>query len=336
MNPNRPLSSLTAALLAGLLFVGGSSVPGAQGQETFDAPAEAADSAEQPARVEADAVPASELPTPELPVPDEKDEPAPSPVFPAATHLWGRFPVGSYRVLRTITETFNPDGSLLGKSVTTKHEVLKAVVDDTYVLDVKAAVDLDGKQVSGDWKTRALKLATDEPGRLIESADLGAATVEVHGEPFECRLWEFRYADENETVVQQTHYRRDGFPHAVRMSRTVLTEEEGGGPEATLSMEVTTMPVPYLLRGRIVSGCRTRWSRRSAKGRTVRSVFLCESVPGGAVEASSTDTDSEGRRVRHSVTELVDYGVAPIPDPTGKTSTGGPRDSGRGDTTGGQ
>ncbi len=300
-------------MLGGVFTLFGIHAQGARGQE-LTAEADLGGAEEAPA--ETDSLPEPKSPAPDEPDSDEKGEPAPPPVFPAESHLWGRFPTGSYRVQRTITETFNPDGSLLGKSVTTKHEVLKAVADDAYVLDVKAAVDLDGKQVAGDWKTRALKLATDNPGRVVESADLGTESVEINGEPLACRLWEFRYAEENETVLQQTHFNADRFPYAMRIRRASFSGEEEGEPEETLLMEITAMPAPSLLRGRIVSGCRTRWTRRSSKGRSIRSVFLCESVPGGAVEATSTDIDTEGRRVRHSVTELVDYGIGQ-PDGSG-------------------
>jgi hypothetical protein len=235
-------------------------------------------------------------------------------VFPAKLHPWARFPVGAWREIEITTETFDEKGKLFGRSVTSQKEILKAVADDSYVLDVQATVDVSGKRIEGPWNTRVLRLSTDRPGAVFSTTRQADQQLALNVGVVNCELWEVQYTEESRNMVDRIHYSPDVYPHILQ--RDVIEHTDDSSIELPSLDSVTTVAraVPHSWEGRIIECASQQIVRRREKGDSQTLTLLSHEVPGGEVSNESTDFDSTGRRIRWSVLQLVSYGESPSTD----------------------
>jgi hypothetical protein len=233
--------------------------------------------------------------------------------LPAKLHQWARFPIGSWRELEITTETYDADGKLAGQSITTQKEILKAVADDTYVLEVQATVDVSGKRIEGPWNTRVLRLATDRPHAILATNQKGVEQLEIESGPIECQVWELQYTEDGQNMIENVSFSDQTFPYVWK--REVFTGSQKSPLQGLPldSMTTTARGVPFTLEGRIIE-CASQFStRRRDKGDSQILSLVSPEIPGGEVSSRVTDFDTDGNRIRWSVLKLLSYGDSPIP-----------------------
>jgi hypothetical protein len=233
--------------------------------------------------------------------------------LPAKLHHWARFPIGAWREVEITTETFDAEGKLAGQSITTQKEVLKAVTDDTYVLEVQATVDVSGKRIEGPWNTRVLKLATDRPHAILASNHKGVEQLEIESGAVECQIWEVQYTEDGRNLLEQISFSDQTYPYVWK--RDVFASSENSPLQGLPldSMTTTARSVPFSLEGRIIE-CASQYStRRRDKGDSQILALVSAEIPGGEVSSRVTDFDTNGNRIRWSVLKLLSYGDSPSP-----------------------
>ena len=228
--------------------------------------------------------------------------------LPEEHHAWGRFAPGAWREFQVTTETFDSEQKLVNRSVTTQKEVLEASDDHTYTLKVQAAVDLVGKRIVGDWKTRVLHWATDGTGEITQTVQADTVAMSVEGVKAECQLWELTYRDDARLLLDRIYYYPQRFPFIAKRE----TYEHEQSPETSIpeqSTEVTAWVIPYVLQGKMVRCSCLGILQQRPKGRSSRILFTSPDVPGGEVAAWTSDYDSQGQLTRWSTMELIGYGA---------------------------
>lgn len=230
--------------------------------------------------------------------------------YPAEHHPWGRFPVGTWREIEITTETFDENNKLFGRSVTTQKEILKAVSEDSYVIDVQATVDVSGKRIQGPWNTRVLRLATDRPGAIFSSTRQDDHLLALSIGAVSCQVWEVRYSDESSNLVDRVYYSPEVYPHV--LARNVIEQTEDSPVEMAPLDAVATVAqtLPHTFEGRILESVTQQTVRRREKGNSQTVAILASEIPGGELEAQSTDFNSAGRRIRWSVQKLLGHGTS--------------------------
>ncbi len=234
--------------------------------------------------------------------------------LPAEHHVWARFQPGAWRELRTVSETFDEVGQIVSRNTTTLKEVLQAVSAETYALHVQATVELPGKRVVGDWKTRILDLATDSANSNVESRRLEDQPYQVAGPAVSCQVWELRYRDEALNLVELIHYDPMRFPFVMKRETLTDTSPASGEFLTDRLVQVTAQELPFQWGEQMIACACERSYRHRAKGDTHSLRFISPTVPGGELAAWSTDYDAQGQRVRWSVTSLVASGTTPPDD----------------------
>jgi len=274
--------------------------------------ARAQDETEPQAEVAVAATDSSPDASAEPPQKEKAKDPSPKRlVLPPAHHRWARFQPGAWRELRVTTETFDNEGKVVSQSVTTQQEVLEGVNEESYEFDIQATVDLSGKRIAGEWKSRVLHLATDSAGQIVDARQLEEASLSVGGQPVDCQVWEIRYNEDARTLVDRIYYAPELFPYILQRETSEADDAAGDRPRVGQTTKVVALEVPYVVDGRIAACSCIQTIRSSVKGNTVRVVFESDEVPGGEVAAWSTDYDDQGRRTKWSVLELLSYGEAP-------------------------
>jgi hypothetical protein len=229
-------------------------------------------------------------------------------VLPAEQHAWARFPAGTWREIRTTTETFDEAGALASRSVTTQQESLQSVSDQRYALDVQATVDLVGKQITGKWINRVLHNVTDGPGPIISTRRLEDKSIRLANKAVNCQVWEVAYSDEARTLVDRIFYEPVQYPYILRRETSAGT----GAPDGELPVQqvqsVEAVEMLYLVDGQALPCTCLKTTRRTEKGSSVQVALVTAEIPGGEAAVWSTDFDPQGQRSRWSFQELVDYG----------------------------
>lgn len=235
--------------------------------------------------------------------------------LPREHHRWARFEPGAWREVEVVTETFDESGQLANRSTTTQKEILDAVADGKYALRVQATVLHSGKQIAGDWKTRALEIATDSASPLSESRRLEDRVLSVAGRSAECQVWELFYPRNGTQLREVIHYAPSRYPYVLQ--RETSEPEQNESQELQQRTRVTAVDVSFQIRDKPLKCACSRTYRHRAKGETITFEFTNPDVPGGEVVVRTTDLDAEGRRVRWTVTTLLDFGEsAPSTDGT--------------------
>lgn len=283
-------------------------------------------------------------------------KPQPSPPFrlPITQHTWARFQPGAWRETQTVTETLDEQGNVTARNLTLHKETLEAVAEGKVVLKVQATVELGGKRIVGETKTRVLHLETDGAGPLLETRRIENRPLTLNGQTIDCEVWELFYQEGAGNLRDVIHYRADKFPNVLRRETFVdlgkpamevdakpvdATANEAEQPKPSVKppspavaeqlIEVLAQQVPYEYGERILSCALIRNYRHRNKGDSVRLLFKSSEIPGGELATQMTDFDAQGKVVRRSVTRLLDYAGEPVhneieatePEPPAKQPT---------------
>ncbi len=232
--------------------------------------------------------------------------------LPAEHHPWARFAPGAWREVEITTETFDEQGELVNRSVTTQQEILKSVSGDRYTLDVQATVDLVGKRIVGAWITRVLHLPTDRAGEIVETVPLDDASIHVGGREIECQTWKVVYRDDARTLIDRIRYTPGHFPFV--LDRTTLPGNGADNSPQTAIQVVSAvaLDIPYTIDDQVIRSSCVQTKRQGDKGSTNRIAFIAAEVPGGELVARTSDFDLQGTLTRWSTQELLRYGLTPL------------------------
>ena len=252
--------------------------------------------------------------------------------LPMQHHAWARFQPGAWREMQTITTVVDESGNPATQNLTIQRETLEAVAEGKYVLKVQATIEVGGKQIVGEEKTRVLHLATDGAGPLSETLRMDDGILPLNGRELACQVWELRYQDDARSLREVVHYSDSLFPYVLQ--RQVFVDEgpgeaaeeaaEESQPDGELAassaaerrIELVALDVPCLHEEQLLRCTCLRSYRHREKGDSVRVAFVSPEMPGGEVMVSTSELDAEGQLVRSSVTRLVGFGGTLIPSET--------------------
>lgn len=228
-------------------------------------------------------------------------------VLPPEQHPWGRFAPGAWRTLRITAVAADQQADQPAETVVVQTEVLRAIDDDRYTLDVQATVEIGGKSLVGNWRQRQLSFALDRAVTRIVHKSLGESSAEVGAFETPCAVWELAYEVDAISMVDRVYYNGQIAPF-VLLRESVEQVESTARPPQVVRTELVGRQLPYVIRDQSIQcDCRRR-TTRGAKGRSVEIAFVTDAIPGGEAAAWSTDWNAQGNRVRSSRSELVDYG----------------------------
>lgn len=251
-------------------------------------------------------------PAPTLPPPPQEPEIR----LPSEYHPWTRHPVGAFRTLKILAETFDPAGEPVSRTQTQQRDAMTAIHDEGYTLRTTVSLQIAEANVPSETGECSLHRLTDSAGSITSAAELDPAEVNIDGETILCRRWRLSVEAGQRTGVETLWYSAERSPHLLRREKT-MTETAGAGATITTQW-VTQTGLPYPYRDQIFDTYRVREEVVSPAGRIDRLEVRADGVPGGLVAASVTERDPEGRRVRWTVTELEDFASGPESAPQRK------------------
>jgi hypothetical protein len=219
---------------------------------------------------------------------------------------WGRFDPGAWKLVRVSTESFDPSGSTL--SVTETKTILEQVSRDSLTLQIQVAMELGEKIL--DTRPQSVRQGFDGelPVAGAVTRQLGTEVVTIQDRRIECKVQEVSVKDANSRTVTKTYYCDQVEPYVMRR-HSLKTDSSGKTVLAETNVEVTALDVPCKVLRESQTAAHVRAEYKSPRGSTVTVAVTSMAVPGGVVCQTLKELDSQGRLVRRSSLELLDYGV---------------------------
>ena len=236
--------------------------------------------------------------------------------LPAEQHPWGRFPVGSWKTVRVVSELLDEQGNVGTVTITDTTTTLIAADKAGYSLRIDSTVEVAGKQFASQPQIVKHGYNGESAGQTMKVKKLGNVELVIDGKAVPTELREAVFMEEGTTRVSTIHYSGDVSPFVLR--RETRTD---GVPEAQANktlVETISLELPHVVLGKRTTGVFLKTTRQTTQGTKVTLEVLSNAVPGGVVQHWASETDASNKSVRRSVLELVGYAVGarvPTADP---------------------
>lgn len=227
-------------------------------------------------------------------------------------HPWGGFEPGAWKLVRVVTETLNPDGTLTGTSTTDTRTVLIESDPEIFTLRQSVTVEVAGKRFEAEPKTVAQGFCGQRPGQSIRFSAPKSAEVVVEGRPISCRVQQMMISGPSTKKVTKVYFHDKIQPHVLKRE-TVITEPGGHESVSESTTEVVALNMPFQALTEVQTTAHLRTVHKHPKGTVVTTAVHSPEVPGGVVAHWSKELDQQGNVVRRSTLELVDYGLKSQP-----------------------
>ena len=234
--------------------------------------------------------------------------------IPPEHHPWGRFPVGSWKTVRVISETLDDQGRVANLSITESRTTLTAIDAAGYTLRIDTTVEVAGKRFASQPQSVKYGYYGETAGQAVSIRKTGDAELTIDGRTIPCEVRQSVIEAAGVKRISTIHYAGQVPPYQLRREST--TE---GGPEeqrATMLVEVIALNLPERVIDEVRTAAYVKTTRRQAQGMKVTMEVHCEDVPGSVVGHAARENDAAGRTIRRSTLELIDYAIGGYPPNT--------------------
>ncbi len=224
-------------------------------------------------------------------------------------HAWARFGVGAWRQVRILTETFDEQGQVTSSSVADNLTTLEKVGADGVTLKMEVTVEVAGQKFPSPPQFVQEGYAGETLGQTVSITPLGDEKLTVDGREIACRSQQIEILGGGNKEVVQISYLPDSTPTILRRKST--TRDARGETMQEAISEVFALDKRLRVLGEAIErrGYRMRQVLKTARGTTTAWSDHVDNVPGEVVAHTSQKLDSEGRLVRRTTLELVDFGT---------------------------
>ena len=233
-------------------------------------------------------------------------------LIPREHHEWGRFPLGSWKKVRVVTEKLDGEGKVVSSSGNEVTTTVVAVHANSVELRVESIVEVAGKQFNQQPQIvrqgfeGAVNPEVEENERVIKSD--GKSEVVIDGQTVESEVKTVTVRRDTCRWTSRIYYSQNIAPYVLR--REIISRDPSGRQtHYETSVEVTAIDMPHEVDGVIRPTSHVRTTTTTPKGKTVTLEVRCEDVPGGFISHTSKELDNQGRLIGRSTLQLLEYHV---------------------------
>jgi hypothetical protein len=233
--------------------------------------------------------------------------------LPAELHPWGKFEPGAWKRIHMVTETYNEQGTIASTNITDSKTTLFDIEDDSLTLETKACVEMAGKRFESEPQMVKQGFHGEVLTPNLKVKESAAGQVEIDDRKISCQVLKLESVNSSSKTATTIYYSTSIVPNILkRESKT--TDLEGKTVLSETTATLIALDMPCRIEGETHSAAHLKTVQKSPKGTVTSLAVLCPDIPGGIVSHSSKELDANGRLVRQSVLELVDYGSEPEKD----------------------
>jgi hypothetical protein len=236
--------------------------------------------------------------------------PAQQPAFPPDHHPWGRFPLGSWKLVRVVGETLDAQGRVANITTTETRTTLVASDANSYTLRIDTTIETAGRKFSSVPQLVKHGYYGETPGQPVSVKALGESQLALDGRLVACEVRQAVVETGGVKRVSKIHYSDKVPPYQLR--RETTAEDAAEEKKATTLVEIVSLDLPQRVVGEIKQASYVKTTHTQPQGKKVTLEVQCDDVPGGVVSHWANETNADGKSLRRSTLELVDY---EIPEP---------------------
>lgn len=241
-----------------------------------------------------------------------------APLAPAAendaflqhAHAWARFGQGSWRTVRIVTQNFDERSEPTDSSITDNKTTVEEVTPERVTLKVEVTVEVAGQRFPSQPQIIKQGYAGETIGQTISVKSLEGETVSIDGEQIECETEQIEILGGVTREVSLISYAPEHVP-AILKRKSTMSDAAGTKTmqEATSEVKAAGLARRVLDERELKPAYLVRQVQRNDRGVTTTWSWHVPEVPGEIVDQCSKKVDTQGRLVRQTTLELVDYGV---------------------------
>ncbi len=224
----------------------------------------------------------------------------------AMLHSWGRFDPGCWKLVRVISETLDEQGQVVSTCTTDTKTTLVDIDNEGVTLEVSARMEVAGKRFQADPQTikQGFHGEVADPHLSIKPPVDGEVVIGARSIP--CKVQQLEAEGPKGKTVINVYYSSSVAPYVLKRE-CITTGSDAATPPSELTMEVIALDMPVRLNDQIRTGVHVRTVQRNGKGTVTTLAIVIPDVPGGVVRHSSKEVDKNGRVIRRSTLEVLDY-----------------------------
>jgi hypothetical protein len=220
-------------------------------------------------------------------------------------HVWGHFRPGSWVVLRQGTETLDADGRVVSTSTAETRTTLADVDDACMTFRVQASLEVGGRRIEGPQQELRQGLDGDRPAPASVEV-VGRETVTIQGRGYPCRVERSTTENDGRRTTTKLWTSPETAPFELRRETTIVDVATGRVLDET-RVEVVSLAQPRRILARSRNVAEVRITHRHPRGQTTSQAYNCPEVPGGLVSQTSEEFAPDGKLLRRTKMELVDF-----------------------------
>ncbi len=231
----------------------------------------------------------------------------------AKLNAWGRFEPGVWKLVRVVTETLNEQGQVVSTNTTDTRTTLLDIDNEGVTLEIEACMEVAGKRFQSDPQTVKQGFHGEIAGPNIKLKTPTDGELVIEDRKIPCKVQQLESAGSNGRTNVTLYYSTELSPFVLKRE-SVATDPDGKTVLGQTSVEVIAFDMPVRVRNESRNGVCVKTVHKNAKGTVTTLAMTAPGVPGGVVSHSMKEVDKNGRLVRRSTLELLDYDADSNPD----------------------
>lgn len=220
-------------------------------------------------------------------------------------NVWGQFRPGSWVVVRQGTETLDDAGQVVSESTTETRTTLADNDGRCLTFRVQASLEVGGKKLEGNPQ----ELRQTLPANPLPTPDPTAATEEtltIEGRKYPCKVEQAQAIADGRRTEVKTWTSPDAAPFELRRATTIVDVASNRMLEETI-VEVIGFRQERRILARSRPVAEVQIVHRHPRGQTTARALNCPEIPGGIVSQISEEFGLDGKLLRRTKVELVDF-----------------------------
>jgi len=227
---------------------------------------------------------------------------------------WARFPQGSWKLVRTVTQSYDIHGNPTQTTTVETQTTLSKVDDRGMCLKIDVCTQVNGRRIEGVpqqieqgfWGQPSNQAATE---RIV-----GQNKLLIEGNEVPCTIHEASYTDGQHHTVSKQYVSPNQTPFVLKRE-TLTTVGDNTTPRYRTVSEVYALQMPYKIGNEIKIASHERLVRQTPEETLISLDVTVPEIPGGVVSRTTKELDTAGRLIRHSTMEIISYHIADENDP---------------------
>lgn len=220
---------------------------------------------------------------------------------------WSRYRQGTWIRTETTTKDIDANGRVSQERSRSVRTVMDYKDATQCRLTDRTETEVEGFRIQADPRTYSSPVQTVAEIVRLNEGSLAEGVLDFQTRTVDCKIRRESFVDGDRELIRIEYFNADVYPYILR--REIRQPASGTEPEKVLKKsEVLEVDIPEQMFGDTCLCVLVRTTEIHDDGSTVVLETTCPKVPGELVRRSEVKRDSNGRVVRQSATELVEFG----------------------------